>query len=61
MRKRDLMTYIKIKNSMCSTVGVYVVLSIRSVVSTEKDKSVRKIYAGIPAGYGEDLIMKHFN
>ena len=55
------MTYIKIKNSMCSTVGVYVVLSIRSVVSTEKDKSVRKINAGIPAGYGGDLITKHFN
>ena len=40
---------------MCSTY----VSSIRSVASTEKDKSVRKIIAGIVAGCGEDLIMKH--
>ena len=42
---------------MCSTY----VLSIRSVASTEKDKSVRKINSGILAGYGRDLIMKHFS
>ena len=42
---------------MCSTY----ILSISSVASTEKDKRVRKITAGIPAGYGWDLIMKHFS
>ena len=42
---------------MCSTY----VLSIRSVASTKKDKSVRKITAGISAGCGWDLIMKHFS
>ena len=42
---------------MCSTY----VLSIRSVASTKKDKSVKKITAGIPAGCGWDLIMKHFS
>ena len=42
---------------MCSTS----VLSIRSVAFTKKDKSVRKINAGIPEGCGGDLIMKHFS
>ena len=37
------------------------VLSIRSVASTEKDKNVRKIKAVISAGFGGDLIMKHFS
>ena len=42
---------------MCSTY----VLSIRSNAATEKDRSVRKVNAGIPAGCGGDLIMKHFS
>ena len=42
---------------MCNT---YVSLT-RSVASTEKEISVRKINAGIPAGCGGDSIMKHFS
>ena len=42
---------------MCSTY----VSSVRSVAYTEKDKSVRKINAGVPAGCVEDVIMKHFS
>ena len=42
---------------MCIT---YVSLT-RSVASTEKEISVRKINAGIPAGCGGDSIMKHFS
>ena len=37
------------------------ILSIRSVAFTEKDKSMRKINAGIPTVCGGDLIVKRFS
>ena len=57
-KKGDLITYSRIKNEVCAVLAFRQLDSLHEM--GRREKIVRKINAGIPAGFGGDLIMKHF-